>query len=93
MEPNWTCVTHTTIGYLEGTSKPNHLIHRIMSHHGGLKTHMQKAILGEYILIAIGKVWGPKPDLMVFLYKQIILPGLLYACFAWAHVINIADMK
>ena len=43
--------------------------------------------------MALGKTWGPKPALMRFLYKQIIRPGLLYACLIWAHTVNITTME
>ena len=42
---------------------------------------------------AIKKTWGPRPDLLIYLYKQIILPGVLYASFAWAHQINLTQEK
>ena len=43
--------------------------------------------------MALGKTWGPKPNLMRFLYTQIIRPGLTYACFSWAHTANITTME
>ena len=42
--------------------------------------------------LALGKTWGPKPELMRFLYNQIIRPGLAYACFSWAHTTKITTM-
>ena len=43
--------------------------------------------------LAIAKTWGPRPKLLLYMYKQIILPGILYACFAWAHLINLTQDK
>ena len=37
---------------------------------------------------AIGKYWGPKPSLMLWAYKQVILPALTYGCFVFAHKLD-----
>ena len=37
---------------------------------------------------AIGKYWGPKPSLMLWAYKQVILPSLTYGCFVYAHKLD-----
>ena len=36
----------------------------------------------------IGKKWGLNPDKMKWIYNQVILPTLSYACFLWVHKIN-----
>ena len=37
---------------------------------------------------SIGKIWGPKPSLMLWAYKQIVLPALTYGCFVYAHKVG-----
>ena len=37
---------------------------------------------------SIGKYWGPKPSLMLWAYKQVVLPSLTYGCFVFAHKLN-----
>ena len=37
---------------------------------------------------AIGKFWGPKPSLMLWAYKQVVLPALTYGCFVYAHKVG-----
>ena len=37
---------------------------------------------------AIGKYWGPKPSLMLWAYKQVVLPALTYGCFVYAHQLD-----
>ncbi|MCP3891424.1 MAG: hypothetical protein GY702_21550, partial [Desulfobulbaceae bacterium] len=37
---------------------------------------------------AIGKFWGPKPSLMLWAYKQVVLPALTYGCFVYAHKVS-----
>ena len=37
---------------------------------------------------ATGKYWGPKPSLMLWAYKQVILPALCYGCVVFAHTLD-----
>ena len=36
----------------------------------------------------IGKKWGLNPDKIKWIYNQVILPTLSYACFLWVHKVN-----
>ena len=36
----------------------------------------------------VGKKWGLTPDKIKWIYNQVILPTLSYACFLWIHKIN-----
>ena len=33
----------------------------------------------------VGKVWGLSPKLVMWLWKQIILPRITYGCIVWWH--------
>ena len=33
----------------------------------------------------IGKTWGPSPKLILYMFKNIILPAMTYASFIWSH--------
>ena len=35
-----------------------------------------------------GKYWGPKPALMLWAYKQVVLPSLCYGCVVFAHTLD-----
>ena len=37
---------------------------------------------------AIGKYWGPRPSLMMWAYKQVVLPALCYGCTIFAHKLD-----
>ena len=37
---------------------------------------------------SIGKFWGPKPSLMLWAYKQVVLPALTYGCFVYTHKVG-----
>ena len=37
---------------------------------------------------ATGKYWGPKPALMLWAYKHVVLPSLCYGCVVFAHTLD-----
>jgi ribonuclease HI len=36
----------------------------------------------------VGKTWGISPQNIRWIFNQVVLPNLSYACFVWAHKIN-----
>jgi ribonuclease HI len=42
---------------------------------------------------AMGKLWGPKPNLTKWLYTNIVRPTFTYGCIAWAKMIRTKEFQ
>ena len=88
------CIKGKTIPYVDEVKYLGVTISKGLKFSSHIKNVTRKAhkkILWFYQ--AIKKSWGPRPRLLIYLYKQIILPAVLYASFAWAHLINLTQEK
>ena len=62
------------------------------------RPHIDNKIKGAKLKLmtmntAFGKYWGPRPALMLWAYKQVVLPALSYGCVVFAHKIDNDGMK
>ena len=41
----------------------------------------------------IGRRWGLDTNLIIYMYKHILIPSMIYTCFIFAHLIKGSKLK